>query len=1186
MWKTRWRRPWIALGSIAGILTLVYLLRWPLLGWIARGELEALARTIFHAEVEVERLGGRLLSSLQADGINLKPGPASWFHSFTVRRLDVAYGLFGTGDLVVTLHGARLALAPPRDPEPPHEVVPKVVLALQGFRFPGRLRAIDSTVVLPDGSEITVVDGELSAGSYRVRLRREPYGETQIQASFDDDGAFNANAQAAAGGVRFFSVEVAPRSERRQALVAQAEFQGRRIVLEGHASLHEDGRFAGIAGKATLSEGAAGLRVDLVSGIARVDFDGTLPVHDPFEADLSIQGSTEGPIAGPIEDWKIGPTRITAAGIRWRGLDVDYGKAEVADGTLRSVSFRAMARRRADRLSVEGTLGAAPFSLDAELKAHFDAASPYLALLQARPPVEAVGVGVAGRLTAGMSGVRFEGRVSAGEGSVLGNPWKLLAAEGSVHGDAIEVRGLTLRGTPFAPEIFAFGSARAAEGVWEIERAQIVAGDDDIQARGVLGADRALVFFDAQGRFSWLAGLGLRAPDAILPIAVSGEILASSHEASLEAWLRMAAGAPSRISATGRRHNRGWRVLVQPTLVETMGRHFQLQAPAEFDIGEGFLELIRFETSVDRPEASASIRGRLEWREAELTAELRAEPRVRGLALPPLTARMSIHEQSSSIDVAWGDHLIVRGSVGDRIDLEAVASLADLEAEWVREILGREPIRGSIEIRCRVAGPRRSPQGSGEIDLRRIAWGRLPALSLTIPFRIQGEEATFPETTHRTPFGPVTLSARIAPGWIQAEAEGRIVDPAPLLNHVAPETRPWIPLTGSLFRIEVGNSRVSLRVAAAQGGMAMPDPVGELRDVSIAAEWMEGRVKIHSVQGRLGGGPFVAEGEWRIFDPGRPLKLSVSGTQLLVGSRRDVRIRASPRIDLMWTEGEGMMIRGEAEVPLLLYFSEFPTGGGNSRASKKLTAPGIRLLPAEGGGSRIPGIPGLEKVFLDLKVKSTGEVRIENSILGALLEVEGRIRGTAAAPSASGAVIARRGQIRLATGVFVNIAKGRIDLPGAPGQEPTVHFEGVVGRGEGQISIIVMGPLASPFLSLQSDPPRKQEELLAMIAFGAGPGEFQSDRAIGAVVRKLFEQFTDDWPSADAERASKRGLALGLVDSGPTRPNVPWELPSTGSAGGPMVRTEYILNDRVSVVAESDLEANWSGEIKLRLRFR
>jgi hypothetical protein len=44
-------------------------------------------------------------------------------------------------------------------------------------------------------------------------------------------------------------------------------------------------------------------------------------------------------------------------------------------------------------------------------------------------------------------------------------------------------------------------------------------------------------------------------------------------------------------------------------------------------------------------------------------------------------------------------------------------------------------------------------------------------------------------------------------------------------------------------------------------------------------------------------------------------------------------------------------------------------------------------------------------------------------------------------------------------------------------------------------------------------------------------------------------------------------------------------LPSSGSAATTVYRVEYVLSDYFSVIAESDIEGNWSGDLKVRWRF-
>src|SRR5207302_1192658 len=110
---------------------------------------------------------------------------------------------------------------------------------------------------------------------------------------------------------------------------------------------------------------------------------------------------------------------------------------------------------------------------------------------------------------------------------------------------------------------------------------------------------------------------------------------------------------------------------------------------------------------------------------------------------------------------------------------------------------------------------------------------------------------------------------------------------------------------------------------------------------------------------------------------------------------------------------------------------------------KEAAAPKLRLVPAPEGGFLLPGgVKGGEKVSLDLELRTTREARIENSALGALLEADVRLGGTLAAPAISGMVRARRGEVKLATGVFIRIERAEVTLPREAGRSGTIYFKG------------------------------------------------------------------------------------------------------------------------------------------------
>jgi len=135
--------------------------------------------------------------------------------------------------------------------------------------------------------------------------------------------------------------------------------------------------------------------------------------------------------------------------------------------------------------------------------------------------------------------------------------------------------------------------------------------------------------------------------------------------------------------------------------------------------------------------------------------------------------------------------------------------------------------------------------------------------------------------------------------------------------------------------------------------------------------------------------------------------------------------------------------------------------------------------------------------------------------------------------------------------------------------------------------VIITGPMARPTLRLQSNPPRSQEELLAMLAFGRVPGSLEGSDALGTLTGKVIDLYADAWPDPEAEEGIFGRLEIDLSGgSSVQRPVPPWELPTRGTSRGTMVRTEYLLNEYLSIVGESDREANLSGDLKLRIRFR
>lgn len=349
-------------------------------------------------------------------------------------------------------------------------------------------------------------------------------------------------------------------------------------------------------------------------------------------------------------------------------------------------------------------------------------------------------------------------------------------------------------------------------------------------------------------------------------------------------------------------------------------------------------------------------------------------------------------------------------------------------------------------------------------------------------------------------------------------------------------------------------------------------------------------VEVAMLEGRLDHGPFRGSGRWDFRDASNGVRFHVVGENALVLSDKTGRVRLSPDVRIRGDAKTGWKVEGSAEVPALFFYGELgdPQAARTGKA-KQAAAPKLKLNPAVGGGFRLPaGLEGGDRVALDLELRTTREARIENSALGALVRANLRLGGTLAAPSISGTVSARTGEVKLATGVFLRIERLDLTLPREEGHAATIYFKGRSGKGEGSITVVMTGPLDDPVLTLSSNPPRKQEELLAVLAFGQAPGAVSGQDALGTLAVKVFEQATDAWPKAEPSEGfwSRLSLSTASENAPDAEKRVPWQLPPTASARGTIVRTEYLLNSFLSVVVESDREANVSGDLKVRFHFR
>ncbi|HVE39589.1 MAG TPA: translocation/assembly module TamB domain-containing protein [Planctomycetota bacterium] len=1188
-------------GILVAALAALYLLRWPLFGGIVRSKMAELAGKELHADLQVDDLGGSLLWSIHARRAVLKPRPGAPFRSAEVERIDVEYGFLGSGEPSITVDGARFVLASKEGPTPPlHETVRDVVSVLRSLRFPGAVSATRVEAVLPDGRSVKLDNGSLEHGSWKVSLQTAGFGILQGAATLRPDGALTFEGGASEGKLRTAKLELGPGDQ--CPLRISADVDGHALTWAGTASFTK-GRLDRVDGELQVKEGRARTRADFVTGRVEADVDAVLALDEEFRGDVAVTARAEGPMVGPAEAWTLRDGRVRTKNARFRHLVIDEADVTLGAGSLAKVSFEANARGGEDQLRAKGDFGwnGKP-EVDAQITVSAADAAPYLALLKESLPLKARSVRTEGTLRIREGAPSYDGSLSIGAGEYHGHSWEEVRFQGSVAPDAIVAKEVVVTNTPFA-------ASMTASGKLEGETLSLTFSSD--RDHGELEGRLHKATGDFEGRLrlegpmSWLdRRFRIQLPEEFNPLRLEGTLRHEKEDTALRVDVTGKEGCSITVSATLRMKEDDWIVAVAPGALTLPTRKVAYDAFV-FSLTNGKASLENLKLTCTEPSLAARVSGSATWDQKERKVLFRMQDTlVNDVPIDALFARVTIDAVTKEADVnlRWGkedgDHLHVTGRWGKEIDLNAELRAGDLKRPLVRHFLPSPELEGSVAADAHVTGSAQDPQVSGTITLKKISTAGLPPINLVIPLQSAANNVLrFWSVEQKTPYGSLTIDGSVPlPGSdAPLDLSLRLLtdDLTPFLDRLTPQARIWIPHGGLAVEVALRGpaSKPTLSGRAEFSALTWkpPPPLGEARDIRVSARLDADGIAFDMVDGLLGQGPFWASGRWDAFRPGTPLSLWITGRDALAVADPLARLRVKPDVMLTWTQGDYVRLSGRVEIPLAIYHREFAaaTPGGTRVVTRQVAPPRLRLIPGESGGFLIPGIEGLEGLELDLRFETTGEFRIENSVAGVLLHAEGQIGGTAAEPALSGVIrsLPRHGEVKLAPGNFLRVDFAEAVLPEELGRVPTIRFEGSVGVGEGTIQVRVEGPLDNPALTLKSDPPQPQKDLLGRLAFGLGTGSFSSETGVATLAVYIYSQAQDDWPSADRKEGIFDRFRPQVVAPYDQTRRKPWELPPQGTLRSTALRTEYVLNTYFSIIAETNREGDVGGDLKLRIRF-
>ncbi|MGH9579371.1 MAG: translocation/assembly module TamB domain-containing protein, partial [Terriglobales bacterium] len=276
-----------------------------------------------------------------------------------------------------------------------------------------------------------------------------------------------------------------------------------------------------------------------------------------------------------------------------------------------------------------------------------------------------------------------------------------------------------------------------------------------------------------------------------------------------------------------------------------------------------------------------------------------------------------------------------------------------------------------------------------------------------------------------------------------------------------------------------GAVALSMRVG---GTLAQPQPTGQVRvenagisfidlpnglsEINGTMAFNENRLQVERLTARTGGGT-VNMGGYIAYSNGLYFDLTAEG--------KDIRLRYP----------EGVSSVADADVRFA-----GTTRGAVLSGNILVTRFGINprfdfalYLARAKQGSMMEESPVLDNVRLDVRVRSTPELRVETSLAKISGDLDLRLRGTASRPAVLGRVNIQEGVIFF-NGTKYDLERGDITFTNPVRIEPVLNMEASARVREYDISLGFHGSVEKLNATYRSDPPLPTADIIALLALG------------------------------------------------------------------------------------------------------
>lgn len=577
-----------------------------------------------------------------------------------------------------------------------------------------------------------------------------------------------------------------------------------------------------------------------------------------------------------------------------------------------------------------------------------------------------------------------------------------------------------------------------------------------------------------------------------------------------------------------------------------------------------------------------SLTGKLEWRDRkaklkEIVLQQGTQQALTGyLIVPfdprnpdgplPLTERMAVNLNANQLDIG----------------------------KLMQTLHQTAPVAGNVSLNLVLAGQLNQPIAHLKLAARNLkspAAAKFDAAEVDLVAHYSEKELTLDGSARQKDIQPLVIKGRV-PLNLEATLQKKTLDPElpiDLLVRLPPSSLAFIPKLVPSVRSISGNAAIDAHVTGTVGqpvlagatnvkieyarmkGDAIP-PIGAFQ---LDLGFTQNAVTVRKLHGDLGGGTFDLSGKVLLPKLTEPVfDLRLKSDKVLAKRDDSVTVRVDTDLAVNGPLAAGK-VAGTIYVTQSRFFREIdilPI----AMPGRPKPKPEPKSVPTQ---ATIALGPPFDKWTFDVAVKTRPNdlFQVRGNLATGAAAIDLKFAGTGAAPSLEGNVHIEN---LVATLPFskLTITRGFVLFTKDAMLQPRLDLTAESTLREYLIHAYISGPATDPQVSLTSEPPLPQQDIISLLATGTtlseltGSPDVLASRAAVLLFQQLYRKvFKQKEPSENAPMFNRLNVEVGSVDN---------------RTGREEIGASFKLNESLYLLGNVDVTGDFQGRVRYLLRFR